>query len=334
MTRGDRFEPEDGGSATSRLGSAFRLARERNGWTLQAVSEHLRIREPYLEAIEDGRVADLPGAAYAVGFVRSYGKVLGFDPDEVARRFRSEAGEASPTELSFPAPVPERGVPALAVVAVGAVLVIGAYAAWYRLSGDQRPGPEAVQAIPDRLSPLVAERGPAKPPDALPPASSPPVAGAAPSEEAALAPPPDVQPELPPELPRVSPSQAAAAAPPPPPTVAPTLVPASRILVRARARSWILVKDPKGQVLINRILMEGETWPVPSRAAGAAGQPALLLTTGNAGGTELVVDGIAAASLGNDGSVRRDLPLDPDAIKDGKLAANTVPPFRVTPHNQ
>jgi len=50
----------------------------------------------------------------------------------------------------------------------------------------------------------------------------------------------------------------------------------------------------------------------------------LLLTTGNAGGTELLVDGVSAPSLGGSGVVRRDLPLDPDLIKDGKLA--TVQP--------
>jgi cytoskeleton protein RodZ len=49
-------------------------------------------------------------------------------------------------------------------------------------------------------------------------------------------------------------------------------------------------------------------------------KPNLLLTTGNAGGTDLVVDGASSPSLGGNGVVRRDLPLDPDLIKDGKLA--------------
>jgi cytoskeleton protein RodZ len=72
------------------------------------------------------------------------------------------------------------------------------------------------------------------------------------------------------------------------------------------------VRDKSGQVLLNRVLRSGETWQVPDR-------PALLLTTGNAGGTDLLVDGVVTASLGGDGAVRRDLPLDADAIKAGKL---------------
>jgi tetratricopeptide (TPR) repeat protein len=45
----------------------------------------------------------------------------------------------------------------------------------------------------------------------------------------------------------------------------------------------------------------------------------LVFTAGNAGGTELVVDGVATASLGGLGVIRRNVPLDPELIKDGKL---------------
>jgi cytoskeleton protein RodZ len=82
-------------------------------------------------------------------------------------------------------------------------------------------------------------------------------------------------------------------------------------------------------VLLNRVLRAGETWPVPP------GKPPgqLLLTTGNAGGTEVLVDGQLTAGLGIDGAVRHDLPLDPDAIRDGTLAppvvaSRTTPPRR------
>jgi len=78
------------------------------------------------------------------------------------------------------------------------------------------------------------------------------------------------------------------------------------------------VRDRSGQVLLNRVLHPGDTWAVPMRAN-------LLLTTGNAGGTELLVDGSATPGLGPPGAVRRDLPLDADQIKDGKLAAANTP---------
>jgi cytoskeleton protein RodZ len=86
----------------------------------------------------------------------------------------------------------------------------------------------------------------------------------------------------------------------------------------------VQVRDRQGPVLLNRVMRSGETWAVPAK-----GQ--LLLTTGNAGGTELLVDGVVAPSLGGDGAVRRDLPLDPDLIRDGKLAAAATPVGAVKP---
>ena len=298
------MSPVGGGMAT-RVGGDIREARERLGWDLPEIAAHLRIRLPYLEAIEEGRTGDLPGNAYAIGFLRTYAQALGLDPDEISRRFREEASQVNQkTELDFPAPVPERGVPAGAVVLLGVVLAIGAYAGWYKYSGNGRPESEPVQPVPPRLMPLAeAPRPMVEPPK--------PVAIAQSGSEAA------------PAMPSISPSSAAAAIPAQPtPSVpaAAVAIPAdgSRIVLRARADAWVQVRERAGTVVLNRVLKAGETWPVPAR-----GQ--MLLTTGNAGGTEILLDGVATTSLGGDGAVRRDLPLEIDAIKDGKLAVALAP---------
>jgi cytoskeleton protein RodZ len=101
----------------------------------------------------------------------------------------------------------------------------------------------------------------------------------------------------------------------------------SRIVLRATADAWVQVRDRAGPVLLNRILHPGETWEVPPKSN-------LLLTTGNAGGTDLLVDGLTSQPLGGNGVVRRDLPLDPDLIKDGKLAAASLQPAVVRPNPQ
>jgi cytoskeleton protein RodZ len=79
----------------------------------------------------------------------------------------------------------------------------------------------------------------------------------------------------------------------------------------------VQVRDRQGSVLLNRVMRSGETWAVP-------GKGQLLLTTGNAGGTELLVDGATTPSLGGDGAVRRDLPLDPDATANWRRRPSSV----------
>jgi cytoskeleton protein RodZ len=296
-----------------RAGADLRAARERIGWSLPDIADALRIRPAYLEALEAGRIADLPGNAYTLGFMRSYARALGLDPDEVARRFKAEAEAVSRgTELAFPAPVPERGVPAGAVALLGVVLAVGAYAGWYHLSGEGRLPAETSLQIPMRLAPLAEQ---AMPPHAAPPAPVGP-------RVAAPADPAPVQEAEAPSAPSISPSSAAAAVTPPaaPPDQ-------SRIVLRANADAWVQVRDKAGPVLLSRTLHAGETWPVPAR-------PNLLLTTGNAGGTDLLVDGAATPSLGGSGAVRRDLALDADLIKDGRLAAAGPAPSGARPNPQ
>ncbi|MGH7154009.1 MAG: RodZ domain-containing protein, partial [Acetobacteraceae bacterium] len=232
------------------------------------------------------------------------------------RRFKAEAAEISnKTELAFPAPVPERGLPAGAVALLGIVLAVGVYAGWYRLSGEGRLPAENVPPVPARLAPLAEQvPTPAKPvvvasaPNPAPQPATPPASTA-----------PTLQATVPPDQ-TVSPSSAAAATPVQPLATASTGQAADQqgLLVKASVDSWIQVRERGGQVLFSRILHAGESWPVPTT-------PNLLLTTGNAGGTELVVDGVPTAALGGMGVVRRDLPLDLDAIRSGKLAPLAAP---------
>jgi cytoskeleton protein RodZ len=298
-----------------RVGEDLRAARERIGWALEECASGLRIRLPYLQALEDGRVGDLPGRAYAMGFLRTYGTALGLDADLLCRRFKADvAAITAKTRLAFPVPAPERGIPGGAVLLLAFVMVVGAYIGWYRLSGEGRLPAEVVPAVPARLAPLADQAVPLPTPVPVPPM----VAVVVPEDDGL-------------QMPAFSPSSAAAAMPLPPlpvmapPAVGVALTPANpddpRIVLRARADAWIQVRDKSGQILVNRVLHPGESWAVPPR-------PGLLLTTGNAGGTDVVLDGTLVVSLAGAGAVRRDLPLDPDAIRDGRLAATaaTAPP--------
>ncbi|HZH47975.1 MAG TPA: RodZ domain-containing protein [Roseococcus sp.] len=273
-----------------RLGDELRASREATGVSLEEMATRLRIRRVYLLALEEGRLRDLPSAAYAIGFVRNYAGALGLDASDTVRRFREAVlGQGGrKTDLVFPEPVPERGFPAGVVVLLGTVIAIGSYVGWYSFSGGSGRVVDAVPQLPPRLE-ATARDG-----EAL---RAPPVQGqAAPSLPALPVPTP-----VPVQLP--APPVAAAPAPTPPPADQ------SRITLRFKAEAWTQVRDPRtNQQLLNRVMRAGESFAVPNREG-------LLLSTGSAQATEVLVDGQVSAVFNGVTGVRRDIPLQPDRLR-------------------
>lgn len=72
------------------LGEAFKAARRASGRSLAELSSTTKVPVRYLEALEDGRRADLPSRPFALGHARSYAQALGLDETAVAERLRRE----------------------------------------------------------------------------------------------------------------------------------------------------------------------------------------------------------------------------------------------------
>lgn len=146
----------DAAPRTGAVGALLRSTRERSGQDLRSVADVLRIRYVYLLAIEDGRYRDLPGATYAVGFVRAYAEHLGLDGLEIVRRFKDEENHIpSQSDLSFPVPAAEGGIPSGALLAIALLLAGLIYGAWYWSSSADRPLAELIQDVPERLNGMV-----------------------------------------------------------------------------------------------------------------------------------------------------------------------------------
>ncbi len=138
------------------VGALLRRTRESFSYDLRFVSDSLRIRYVYLDAIERGQYDALPGPTYAVGFVRSYADFLGLNDDDVVRRFKDEVHGIDGTQhLHFPEPVNEAKVPGGAVLLVSLVLIAAAYGGWHFLSGQDRTFSDFVPAVPERLMALI-----------------------------------------------------------------------------------------------------------------------------------------------------------------------------------
>lgn len=270
-------------------GEALRRQREGLGLDLNDVAAKLRIKPAYLAALEAGRPDQLPGRAYALGFIRAYADYLGLDAGEVLWRFKQAPLElGGKPQLSFPMPLGERSTSSRGAVLVAVILAICGYGTWYYLSTGADHRLERVSQVPAELLPHRA----ASPLSGNTPSPTTPAGAGADSATPAVAPPTHVLPAVP------------NAAPIP-----------NGIVVHATADSWVEIRDARRSVLIARVLKAGENYRVPN-------QPGLSMRTGNAGGLEITWDGNPVPPIGRTGTVRRDVALDPQALIAGSAVRN------------
>jgi cytoskeleton protein RodZ len=130
------------------IGGSLREARLKRNLTPADVQKAIRIRDRYLQALEEERWELLPGDAYVKGFLRTYADYLGLDGSLYVEEYNSRF--ARPED---PLMVPERfartgsrlgGVGFLRpLVVVGAIVAIVAAVAAWQLSGSSSPEPGA-----------------------------------------------------------------------------------------------------------------------------------------------------------------------------------------------
>ncbi len=76
------------------FGGWLRRARERTGLTLEEIARETKVSTSRVRALERNDLSGWPGGVFRRGFVRSYGTLVGLDPDEVVSVF----GRAFPEE--------------------------------------------------------------------------------------------------------------------------------------------------------------------------------------------------------------------------------------------
>jgi cytoskeletal protein RodZ len=127
------------------IGGSLREARLKRGLTPADVQKAIRIRDRYLQALEEERWEVLPGDAYVKGFLRTYADYLGLDGnlyvDEYNNRFaQHEEPQFIPERFAGPGPR-LAGVGLLRpVVVVGVIAVVVAAVAAWRLAGSSGNG--------------------------------------------------------------------------------------------------------------------------------------------------------------------------------------------------
>lgn len=107
--------------ASEALGERFRAAREARGISLSQAAEQIRIRSVYLAAIEEENWGTIGAPVYTRGFLRTYARFLGLDPEEAVAAFNRTQATAAPSNGTPAQPEPAR--PRAAPVWAGGVLL-------------------------------------------------------------------------------------------------------------------------------------------------------------------------------------------------------------------
>jgi len=246
------------------FGQTLRQAREDLGASLTDAERETHIHRRYLEALEAEDGARLPAAVYTRGFIRTYSRYLGLNPDAMLDLFGPGAGVAEQSELR---PIPAQLNAPRAITIRPAVVLAGLVTAglllaylWSQYTSFVESLNQVEQAATSRLGP----------PTALPKAEG---SGA--------------------------PSLAVASPSPSPPIVAaapsPTQVRGLAVEARVTERSWM-------EVWVDGRSVMAETAPAGFRRSFTAEQQ-VRMRVGNAAGVQVFVNGVAQGPLGARGDV-------------------------------
>lgn len=124
------------------LGAVLAERRGERGLTIEQVAAATRVRAEYLRALEADQPERLPAAVYAKGYLRTYARYLGLDPEPLVELLRSRAQNPVRGQWTRLAGRPRIVLTAPVVATVGLVLLASAFAfyAWRQVEADQRPG--------------------------------------------------------------------------------------------------------------------------------------------------------------------------------------------------
>ncbi len=317
MSRSEEIIPMAG------FGEYLRREREMRGVSLEEISIATKISIRFLRAIENEEISKLPGGIFTRSFVRTYARYLGLDEERVLADCQL-AGQHKP-EVDIHRITANRarknGAASrtrIITLLMAGVLLAGGYALFRysrRIMEQQSSAPVVIPPSTTAIgtnTPAVTAPGTNPPPTAAPGANPPPTA-------APLQPSTSAQPENNPSLTNTSatPGAGAAIAPetvqgiPPspgaketPPGQSATSVVAGAVAahtdlvlqVAATERAWVAV-DADGKTVLQRVLNPNEVENLKARDS-------FDVTTGNAQGVVLTLNGETLKPLGRHGEVK------------------------------
>jgi cytoskeleton protein RodZ len=143
------------------VGAHLREIREYYRLNVDEVAARLHIRPKYITALEDGRMHDLPGRVYTMGYLQSYAEFLGLDANQVIEHYHNlKMLDGGPRRFQVVEPNQRQGRPAFKILlACVGLLFIGLI--FWEFFANPKPDQlsSSIDPVPGRLmqdnTPLV-----------------------------------------------------------------------------------------------------------------------------------------------------------------------------------
>ena len=280
------------------VGQIFTKARTSQNLDVEQIANYLNIGSAHLDAIEADDKQSLPPQVYAVGFVRAYADVLGLDSEKMAYLFKVQCYGVKQTEEQKAITTKRQGETVtaksvlsekmdsvspnfafLAVIAAGILLIISIVwlLLWLIWPNDDDKN---IGMVPDVNDVIVEQSDDIEKESFVETNQAPPIE------------PMDVM---------VRPEEGSTA-------YGAEMLEADLVL-KAVEESWVEIRAVQsGKVLMTRTLKTGDVFYTPKDTD-------ILLTSGNAGGIEVYLDGASLGLLGDKREIVRLRPLSVDALR-------------------
>src|SRR5262245_36799963 len=150
------------------IGAMLREARDRAGLSLRQIADTTKLSVHVLTALEQNRIAQLPGGIYRRSIVRAFAREVGLDPEKTLRQFLEQYPDDVPAAVYArpdTAPVRSRRVFRAVVSTIGAAIPIVAGIYYFTLtpaSSRTQAGATARRAAERPAATRSPESGPAR----------------------------------------------------------------------------------------------------------------------------------------------------------------------------
>jgi len=200
----------------------LKKTREAQKLSIDDIAKKLRISKSYLRALESND-ENLTCDVYTLGFLRSYAAYLGLDSESLCQELKKKAAPPQVSQISFPAPLPGKGMPNRKILALSFSVLLAIVGGWWWYENSTSPAPYTPPSPKEDSTSLAVVR------------QEPPIAEVIKVEAQA-----PIEPLEPPQPLLPSPPEA--------------------VILKVSEEAWIEVNDKDGNVIVSRLFEPTESY--------------------------------------------------------------------------